>query len=144
MAVKKAFNIAKVARNAAENFVPPTKLASSEEVKSEVAREVASEVAKEVVKEVAREVAVQQVTATAPAKANKRKVCIIPKEKGFPMFFEEKDKERLAQISFHNGLERQNVVRTAVHLFLEKYASETGLDAAGEQLVKEYEETIYV
>lgn len=143
MAVKKSFSIAKVAKNAADNFVPPTQLATSEEVKTEVAREVASEVAKEVAREVVREVAVQQAPAAPAAAKARRKVCIIPKEKGFPMFFEEGDKERLAQISFHNGVERQNVVRTAVHLFLKKYATEQGLDEAGIKLVHDYEETIY-
>lgn len=138
MAVKKSFSIAKVAKNAADNFVPPTRLASSEEVKTEVAREVATSVAEEV----ARIIKPTAEVATESS-AKKRRVCIIPKEKGFPIFFEEKDKERLAQISFHNGLERQNVVRTAVHLFLEQYASERGLDEAGTRLVKDYEDTIY-
>lgn len=126
---KKGLNLAGVARAASENFVSPTPLEPRDEVRERVRQEVEQEEKRRIEAE--------------KAAKEERKSCIIPKTGGFPIYLEPADKKALSCILAFNEVDKQNVVRTAVHLFLQKYYTQMGLTEEGVALVQEYMETIY-
>ena len=120
MAIKKGkLPIAAVAQQAATNFVSPRPLASNDEVRTQIVKE-------------------------TPAPRAPKRVCTIQKVGGFTFFTSDEDREALDFIAFRNKYEKQNVVRAALHQFLqEHYRVGEGLDVTGQQLLQNYEEKIY-
>lgn len=121
MAIKKtSLNIARVAQEASETFVAPQPLPSNEATRSEIVRKAATQ------------------------KQPLKRVCSIQKIGGFSFFTTEEDRIALDYISFLNKYEKQNVVRVALHKFLEEhYVEGVGLDEEARQMILEYEKTIY-
>lgn len=120
MAIKKSsLNIARVAQEAQDTFVAPKPLATNEAVRTEI------------------------VKTAAPARPLKR-VCTIQKTGGFSFFTTDEDRNALDYISFRNKFEKQNIVRAALHQFLQQHYQESvGLDAEALQILADYEEKIY-
>ena len=111
-------NIQRVAHEASESFVSPKPLASNDDVR-------------------------QRIVATTPTKPL-RKVCTIEKTGGFSFFTTENDRNALDYISFKNKFEKQNVVRAALHEFIQRhYLDAVGLDEEGKRILEEYEASIY-
>lgn len=120
MAIKKNKKpIIAVAHESKQNFVAPKPLPTNENVRAQIVQEM-------------------------PKAKPLRKVCTIAKVNGFSFFTTESDREALDFIAFRNKLEKQNVVRAALNLFLRQYYNEgVGLNEAGANLVEEYEKKIY-
>lgn len=120
MAIKKgSLPIAKVAQDASRTFVQPKPLASNEAVRTQIVQE-------------------------APAARPLKRVCKIQKVGGFTFFTSEEDRNALDFIAFKNKYEKQNVVRAALHQFLQQhYQDGVGLDASALSLIADYENTIY-
>ena len=73
-----------------------------------------------------------------------RRVCTIQKTGGFSFFTTQADREALDYIAFRNKFEKQNIVRAALHVFLQQhYRENVGLDAQALELIRQYEESIY-
>ena len=121
MAIKKtSLNIARVAQEASETFVAPQPLPSNETVRSEIVQKAATH------------------------KMLFKRVCSIQKMGGFSFFTTEEDRIALDYISFLNKFEKQNVVRVALHKFLdEHYVEGVRLDEEARQMILEFEKTIY-
>jgi len=121
MAIKKSsLNIARVAQEASETYVAPEPLPSNEAVRSEIVRTASNH------------------------KVPLKRICSIQKIGGFSFFTTEEDRIALEYISFLNKFEKQNVVRVALHKFLEEHYEEgVGLDEEARQMILEYEKTIY-
>lgn len=120
MAIKKgSLPIAQVAQDASRTFVAPKPLATNEAVRTRIVQE------------------------TPPARPLKR-VCTIQKVGGFTFFTSEEDRNALDFVLFRNKFEKQNVVRAALHQFLQKHYKEgVGLDQAALDMLAEYESSIY-
>jgi hypothetical protein len=120
MAIKKgSLPIAQVAKDASRNFVQPVPLATNEAVRTQIVQD------------------------APPQKALKR-VCKIQKVGGFSFFTSEEDRNALDYISFRNKFEKQNVVRAALHQFLQQHYKEgIGLDQDALTQLAEYENSIY-
>ncbi len=117
--MRRGLNIAQVASEARRTFVAPKPLETNETVRSKIVQE------------------------TPPAKPLKR-VCTIQKVSGFSFFTTEEDREALDFVAFRNKFEKQNVVRAALHLFLQQhYRDGVGLDQEAQQILQAYEESIY-
>lgn len=120
MAIKKgSLNLSQVAHDAKSTFVPPVALASNEAVRTQIVQE------------------------APPARPLKR-VCTIQKVGGFTFFTSEEDRNALDFVLFRNKFEKQNVVRAALHQFLQQhYTDGVGLDQAALDMLTEYESSIY-
>lgn len=124
MAIRKNKNslgksIQDVALESKQNFVAPKPLATNENVRAQIVEE-------------------------APKQKTLRKVCTIQKVNGFSFFTTGDDRDALDFIAFRNKIEKQNVVRAALNLFLQQYYRDGfGLDEKGLKLLEEYEKTIY-
>ena len=122
MAIKKKngiINVTRVAQEARQNFVAPRPLASNEAVRTQIVQD-------------------------APAQHPLKKVCTIQKVGGFSFFTTEEDRNALDFIAFRNKYEKQNVVRAALHQFLQQHYREgVGLDDAAQQILQDYERGIY-
>lgn len=120
MAIRRtSINISKVAHEAGETFVAPKPLASNEAVRNQIVQE-------------------------TPAPKPLRRVCTIQKTGGFSFFTAQADREALDYIAFRNKFEKQNVVRAALHVFLQQhYRENVGLDAQALEIIRQYEESIY-
>lgn len=120
MAIRRtSINISKVAHEAGESFVAPKPLASNEMVRNQIVQE-------------------------TPVPKPLRRVCTIQKTGGFSFFTTQADREALDYISFRNKFEKQNIVRAALHVFLQQhYRENVGLDAQALELIRQYEESIY-
>lgn len=128
---KKGLNLAQVAHTAGENFVAPTPLESNDNVRERVHKEY--DIEEEVRKRLEQEM------------SERRKKCTFKKTGGFPIYLEPDDKDALNFILCLNGIDKQNVVRAAVHTFLQQhYTTREGLDQAGLDLVNNYIDSIYV
>ena len=120
MAIRRtSINISKVAHEAGESFVAPKPLASNEMVRNQIVQE-------------------------TPVPKPLRRVCTIQKTGGFSFFTTQADREALDYIAFRNKFEKQNIVRAALHVFLQQhYCENVGLDAQALELIRQYEESIY-
>ncbi len=120
MAIKKrSLNITQVAHKADETFVAPTPLPTNEAVRT-------------------------QIVETTPAVRSLKKVCTIQRVAGFSFFTTDEDRNALDFVAFRNKFEKQNVVRAALHQFLQKYYQDgVGLTQEGIDLLNAYESTIY-
>lgn len=120
MAIKKSgLNISQVAHDAKSTFVAPKPLATNEAVRTQIVQE------------------------TPPARPLKR-VCKIQKVGGFTFFTSDEDRNALDFILFRNKFEKQNVVRAALHQFLQQhYKDGVGLDQQALQILADYETSIY-
>lgn len=120
MAIRKGgLNITKVAHEASRTFVAPKPLASNESVRTQIVQE-------------------------TPAPKPLKRVCTIQKVGGFSFFTTEDDRNALDFIAFRNKFEKQNVVRAALHQFLQQhYKDGVGLDQAAIDEITRYEEGIY-
>ena len=120
MAIKKTgINVTRVAHEASRTFVAPKPLATNEDVRTQIVQE-------------------------TPAPKPLRRVCTVQKSHGFTFFTTQEDRGALDYITFRQKYEKQNVVRAALHLFLQQhYQDGQGLDAEGLKLLEQYEETIY-
>lgn len=118
MAIRRSgLNVARVAHEANETFVAPKPLATNEAVRTKIVE-----------------------TAARPMK----RVCTIQKTGGFSFFTAEEDRNALDYIAFRHKYEKQNVVRAALHEFLQQhYRDGVGLDEQGMKLLNDYEATIY-
>lgn len=113
-------SIKDVALESKQNFVAPKPLETNENVRAQIVQE-------------------------TPKQKPLRKVCTIQKVNGFSFFTAEEDREALDFIAFRNKVEKQNVVRAALNIFLRQYyRAGVGLDDMGQKLLEEYEKTIYV
>ena len=94
---------------------------------------------------VARRIGIRtQIVQEAPAPKALKRVCKIQKVGGFSFFTSEEDRNALDYIAFRNKYEKQNVVRAALHQFLQQHYQEgVGLDQAALTLLTEYENSIY-
>ena len=73
-----------------------------------------------------------------------RRVCTIQKVGGFTFFTAEDDRNALDYIAFRQKLEKQNVVRAALHQFLKQHYKEgQGLDAESMRIIEQYEDRVY-
>lgn len=116
---KKSLNISRVAEDATKNFVAPKPLATNEAVRTQIVQE------------------------TPPAKPLRR-VCTIQKVGGFTFFTGDDDRNALDYIAFRQKLEKQNVVRAALHQFLKQHYREgQGLDAEAMRIIEHYEDSVY-
>ncbi len=116
---KKLLNISRVAEDATKNFVAPKPLATNEAVRTQIVQE------------------------TPPAKPLRR-VCTIQKVGGFTFFTADDDRNALDYIAFRQKLEKQNVVRAALHQFLKQHYREgQGLDAEAMRIIEQYEDSVY-
>ena len=116
---KKSLNISRVAQEATRNYVAPRPLASNEAVRTQIVQE-------------------------TPAPKPMRKVCTIQKVGGFTFFTGEDDRNALDYIAFRQKLEKQNIVRAALHLFLRQHYREgQGLDAESLRIIEQYEDSVY-
>lgn len=122
MAIKKSktgLNISQVAHEAKSTFVAPKPLATNEDVRTQIVQE------------------------TPPARPLKR-VCTIQKVGGFTFFTSDEDRNALDYILFRNKFEKQNIVRAALHQFLQQhYTDGVGLDQEALDMLTEYESSIY-
>ena len=120
MAIKKgSLPIAQVAKDASRNFVQPVPLASNEAVRTQIVQE-------------------------TPAPKALKRVCKIQKVGGFTFFTAEDDRNALDYIAFRQKLEKQNVVRAALHQFLKQHYKEgQGLDAESMRIIEQYEDSVY-
>ena len=120
MAIKKgSLPIAQVAKDASRNFVQPVPLATNEAVRTQIVQE-------------------------TPAPKALKRVCKIQKVGGFSFFTSEEDRNALDFIAFRNKFEKQNVVRAALHQFLQQhYKDGVGLDQTALTQLAEYENSIY-
>lgn len=120
MAIRKStLNISGVAEEAKRNYVAPRPLASNEAVRTQIVQE-------------------------TPAPKPLRRVCTIQKVGGFTFFTAEDDRNALDYIAFRQKLEKQNVVRAALHQFLKQHYKEgQGLDAESLRIIQQYEDSIY-
>ena len=117
--LKKSLNISRVAEEASRNFVAPKPLASNEAVRTQIVQE-------------------------TPAPKPLRRVCTIQKIGGFSFFTSEDDRNALDYIAFRQKLEKQNVVRAALHQFLKLHYKEgQGLDNESMRIIEQYEDSIY-
>ncbi len=117
--VKGGLNIAQVAQEARNTFVAPKPLETNESVRTKIVLE-------------------------TPAPKPLKRVCTIQKVGGFSFFTSEEDREALDFVAFRNKFEKQNVVRAALHLFLQQhYRDGVGLDMEAQQILRAYEESIY-
>lgn len=116
---KKSLNISRVAEEATRNYVAPKPLASNEAVRTQIVQE-------------------------TPAPKPLRRVCTIQKVGGFTFFTGDSDRNALDYIAFRQKLEKQNVVRAALHQFLRHHYKEgQGLDAEAMRIIEQYEDTVY-
>ena len=116
---KKSLNISRVAAEATQNFVAPKPLASNEVVRNQIVQE-------------------------TPAPKPLRRVCTIQKIGGFSFFTAEDDRNALDYIAFRQKLEKQNVVRAALHQFLKQHYKEgQGLDTESLRIIEQYEDSVY-
>ena len=116
---KKTLNISRVAAEATQNFVAPKPLASNDAVRSKIVQE-------------------------TPQPKPLRRVCTIQKVGGFTFFTGEDDRNALDYIAFRQKLEKQNVVRAALHQFLRQhYKDGQGLDQESLRIIEQYEDTVY-
>ena len=116
---KKSLNISRVAEEATRNYVAPRPLASNEAVRTQIVQE-------------------------TPAPKPLRRICTIQKVGGFTFFTGEKDRNALDYIAFRQKLEKQNVVRAALHQFLKQHYKEgQGLDAESLRIIEQYEDSVY-
>ena len=116
---KKALNISRVAAEATMNYVAPKPLATNDAVRSKIVQE-------------------------TPAPKPLRRVCTIQKVGGFTFFTGDDDRNALDYIAFRQKLEKQNVVRAALHQFLKQHYKEgQGLDAESLRIVEQYEDSVY-
>lgn len=116
---KSGIDIARVTQEASRNFVAPKPLASNESVRAQIVHD-------------------------TPAARPPKRVCTIQKVGGFTFFTTEEDRAALDFIAFRNKFEKQNVVRAALHQFLQQhYRDGVGLDEAAQALVNGYEDSIY-
>lgn len=120
MAIRRtSLNISKVAHEAGESFVAPKPLPANEVVRNQIVQE-------------------------TPAPKPLRRVCTIQKTGGFSFFTSQDDREALDFIAFRNKFEKQNVVRAALHVFLQQHYREgVGLDEQALETIRQYEESIY-
>lgn len=120
MPIKKGnLNISQVAHEARNTFVSPKPLATNEAVRTQIIQE------------------------TPQPRALKR-VCTIQKVGGFTFFTAEEDRNALDFILFRNKFEKQNVVRAALNQFLKQHYKENeGLDREAQEILAEYESSIY-
>jgi len=116
---KKSLNISRVAQEATQNFVAPKPLASNEAVRTQIVQE-------------------------TPAAKPLRRVCTIQKVGGFSFFTTEEDRNALDYIVFRQKLEKQNVVRAALHQFLKQHFKDgQGLDAESLRIIEQFEDSVY-
>ena len=116
---KKSLNISRVAEDATRNYVAPKPLATNEAVRTQIVQE-------------------------TPAPKPLRRVCTIQKVGGFTFFTTEDDRNALEYIAFRQKLEKQNVVRAALHQFLRQHYKEgQGLDAESMHIIEQYEDSVY-
>ena len=116
---KKSLNISRVAEDATRNFVAPKPLATNEAIRTQIVQE-------------------------TPAPKPLRRVCTIQKVGGFSFFTTEDDRNALDYIAFRQKLEKQNVVRAALHQFLKQHYKEgQGLDAESMRIIEQYEDGVY-
>lgn len=116
---KKTLNISRVAAEATQNYVAPKPLASYDAVRNKIVQE-------------------------TPAPKPLRRVCTIQKVGGFTFFTAEDDRNALDYIAFRQKLEKQNVVRAALHQFLKQHYKEgQGLDAESMRIIEQYEDSVY-
>lgn len=116
---KNSLNISRVAEDANKNFVAPKPLATNEAVRTQIVQE------------------------TPPPKPLRR-VCTIRKVGGFTFFTADDDRNALDYIAFRQKLEKQNVVRAALHQFLKQHYREgQGLDAEAMRIIEHYEDSVY-
>ncbi len=116
---KKLLNISRVAEDATKNFVAPKPLATNEAVRTQIVQE------------------------TPPAKPLRR-VCTIQKVGGFTFFTADDDRNAIDYIAYRQKLEKQNVVRAALHQFLKQHYREgQGLDAEAMRIIEQYEDSVY-
>ena len=116
---KKTLNISRVAAEATMNYVAPKPLATNDAVRSKIVQE-------------------------TPASKPLRRVCTIQKVGGFTFFTGDDDRNALDYIAFRQKLEKQNVVRAALHQFLKQHYKEgQGLDAESLRIVEQYEDSVY-
>lgn len=119
MAIPKKKPITAVAQESKKNFVAPKPLPTNENVRAQIVQEM-------------------------PKPKPIRKVCTIQKVNGFSFFTTDSDRDALDFIAFRNKIEKQNVVRAALNLFLRQYYSDgVGLNEMGQKLLEDYEKTIY-
>ena len=116
---KKTLNISRVAAEASMNYVAPKPLETNDAVRSKIVQE-------------------------TPAPKPLRRVCTIQKVGGFTFFTGDDDRNALDYIAFRQKLEKQNVVRAALHQFLKQHYKEgQGLDAESLRIVEQYEDSVY-
>lgn len=116
---KKSLNISRVAEDATRNYVAPKPLATNEAVRTQIVQE-------------------------TPVPKPLRRVCTIQKVGGFSFFTTEDDRNALDYIAFRQKLEKQNVVRAALHQFLRQHYKEgQGLDAEAQRIIEQYEDSVY-
>lgn len=116
---KKSLNISRVAEDATRNYVAPKPLAANEVVRNQIVHE-------------------------TPVPKPLRRVCTIQKVGGFSFFTTEDDRNALDYIAFRQKLEKQNVVRAALHQFLKQHYKEgQGLDAESMRIIEQYEDAVY-
>lgn len=120
MAIRKnSLNITQVAQDATKNFVAPKPLATNEAVRTQIVQE-------------------------TPAPKPMRRVCTIQKVGGFTFFTSEDDRNALDYIAFRQKLEKQNIVRAALHQFIRQHYHEgQGLDAEALRIIEQYEDSVY-
>ena len=120
MPIKKgSLNISQVAHEARNTFVSPKPLATNEAVRSQIIQE-------------------------TPQPRPLKRVCTIQKVGGFTFFTTDEDRNALDYILFRNKFEKQNVVRAALNQFLKQhYRENEGLDQAAQEILAEYENSIY-
>ena len=116
---KKTLNISRVAAEATMNYVAPKPLATNDAVRNKIVQE-------------------------TPAPKPLRRVCTIQKVGGFTFSTGGDDRNALDYIAFRQKLEKQNVVRAALHQFLKQHYKEgQGLDAESLRIVQQYEDSVY-
>lgn len=81
---------------------------------------------------------VQQV-APEPRKMGRRTtLSIIPRQNGKLIFFEERHNRAIEEIHWQCKADRQDVVRTAVDLFIQRYMVDGQITEEGQRLIREY------
>ncbi len=76
--------------------------------------------------------------AMQPVRRRKAPQCIIPRENGKLLFLEERHNKAIEDIHWTSKVDRQDVIRTAVEDFINRYFNGERLNEEGEQLIRTY------
>ncbi len=79
-----------------------------------------------------------------PVRRRKAPQCIIPRENGKLLFLEERHNKAIEDIHWTSKVDRQDVIRTAVDDFINRYFNGERLNEEGERLIRAYFQKTHV